>query len=90
MELLAGARDDREHHRLRRMLGGVELLPVEGFEDFEAAAQIQRRCRSAEAPARSIVDCLIAAVAIRNGVALLQLDRDFELIARHTNLRLAE
>ncbi len=88
MELLAGARDGEEHHRLRRMLGGVELLPVAGFEDYETAAQIQRRCRSAEAAARSI-DCLIAAVAIRNGVALLAQDRDFELIARHSGLRLA-
>lgn len=89
MEVLAGARDDDEHHRLRRMLGGVELIPVEGFADYEAAAQIQRSCRSAEAPVRSIIDCLIAAVAIRNGVALLHRDRDFELIARHTNLQLA-
>ena len=89
MELLAGARDNDEHLQLRRMLGGVELLPVEGFADYEAAAQLQRRCRSAEAAVRSIIDCLIAAVAIRNGVALLHQDRDFELIARHSSLQIA-
>jgi predicted nucleic acid-binding protein len=89
MELLAGARDDEDHGRLRRLLGRAELLPIAGFEDYEAAASIQRHCRVAEAPARNIVDCLIAAVAIRNGVALLHKDRDFDLIGRHTPLRIA-
>ncbi len=89
MELLAGARDSAEHHRLRRLLARAELLSVAAFDDYESAALIQRRCRSAEAPARSIIDCLIAAVAIRNDAALLHRDRDFELIARHTALRIA-
>jgi predicted nucleic acid-binding protein len=89
MEVLAGARDDDEHERLRRLLARTELLPVEGFEDYNAAALIQGQCRRAEAPARSIVDCLIAAVAIRNGVTVLHRNRDFDLIARHTPLRVA-
>ena len=35
-----------------------------------------------------MLDCLLAAVAIREGVPLLHNDRDFEVLARHTPLEL--
>ena len=38
---------------------------------------------------RRLLDCLIAAVAIRTGVPVLAQDRDYELIAEHTPLELA-
>jgi predicted nucleic acid-binding protein len=38
---------------------------------------------------RKVDDCLIAAVAIRNDVAVLHDDRDFDVLARHTTLRVA-
>ncbi len=90
MEVLAGARDEDDHLRLGRLLGRAHLLPVGGFEDYEAAARIQRTCRRQETPVRNITDCLIAAVAIRNDVPILHRDRDFDLIARQTLLRIAE
>ncbi|MGZ5294241.1 MAG: PIN domain-containing protein [Actinomycetota bacterium] len=34
------------------------------------------------------MDCLIAAVAIREGATVLHADRDFDVIARHTDLRI--
>jgi predicted nucleic acid-binding protein len=34
-------------------------------------------------------DCLVAAIAIRNGVRVLHNDRDYEVLARHTPLRVA-
>jgi predicted nucleic acid-binding protein len=37
---------------------------------------------------RSLMDCLIAAVAIREEVELLHNDADFEAIARQTTLRI--
>lgn len=39
-------------------------------------------------PVRSGMDCLIAAVAIRDDATLLHADRDFDVIARHTELRI--
>ncbi len=33
-------------------------------------------------------DCLIAAVAIRNGASVLHRDADFDVLARHTPLRI--
>jgi len=42
----------------------------------------------ATATVRKLVDCLIAAVAIRVDAELLHADADFEASARHTPLRL--
>jgi len=86
MEVLAGARDEADASRLRRLLLRTELVPVEGLTDYEEAAAVYRRCRTQGETVRRIVDCLIAAVATRNGVAVLHADRDFEAIARHTPL----
>lgn len=87
MEVLAGARDDAEWSRLRRLLYRCELIPAGGLDDFEAAAGIFRTCRRRGESVRRLVDCLIAAVAIRAGLEVLHRDRDFDTIARHTDLR---
>lgn len=87
MEILAGARDDLEWSALRRLLYRCELMPVIGLEDFEAAAGLYRACRGAGQPVRRLCDCLIAAVAIRTDLEVLHRDRDFDVIARHTALR---
>jgi predicted nucleic acid-binding protein len=87
MELLAGARSRQEHARLRTRLLTLPRLTVQGLADFESAAQLYRAYRSRGATVRKLMDCLIAAVAIREGAAVLHNDRDFELLARHTRLR---
>lgn len=89
MEVLAGARDDADRDELRQMLYGCSFLRVDGPADYEQAAEIHRACRRGGETVRKLTDCLIAAVAIRNGVELLQCDADFDTIARHTALRLA-
>jgi predicted nucleic acid-binding protein len=89
MEVLAGARDDANREELRKMLYGCSFLQVDGPADYEQAAEIHRACRRGGETVRKLTDCLIAAVAIRNGVELLQRDGDFETIARHTALQLA-
>jgi predicted nucleic acid-binding protein len=88
MELLAGARDARDRERLRRLLYGVDFLPVGGLTAFEAAAELARVCRGAGEPVRGLTDCLVAVVAIRDGASVLHQDRDFETMARHSTLRL--
>ncbi|MFL5797646.1 MAG: PIN domain nuclease [Actinomycetota bacterium] len=88
MEALAGARTDQEAARIRGRLLALGFLAVRGLDDYEAAASVHRACRRAGETPRSQIDCLIAAVAIRNDASLLQADIDFEVIARHTPLRL--
>lgn len=89
MELLAGAAAQEEVARLRRLLGRFELLPVEGLADYEAAADLYRRCRAGGETVSKLTDCLIAAVAMRHGATLLHRDVDFEVIARHSRLQVA-
>jgi predicted nucleic acid-binding protein len=89
MELLAGATTHEGMVQLRRLLLRFQHLPVEGLADYEAAADLYRRCRAGGETVRKLTDCLIAVVAVRNGAALLHRDHDFEVIARHTPLRLA-
>jgi predicted nucleic acid-binding protein len=87
MELLAGARNDRDRDRLRRRLLALPLLRLRGMPDFESAADLYRRCRRRGETVRKLVDCLIAAVAIRERVTVLHNDCDFEVLTRHTRLR---
>jgi predicted nucleic acid-binding protein len=87
MELLAGARTLGERSRLRTRLLALPLLSVRGLVDYEAAADLYRTCRSRGATVRRLIDCLIAAVAIRESAGVLHNDRDFEVLAAHTRLR---
>jgi len=88
MELLAGEREERAVARIRDMLAHFELVPAEGLVDYNEAASIYRACRRRGEALRSLLDCVIAAVAIRVEASVLHLDRDFDAIARHTTLEL--
>jgi len=89
MEVLAGARDEAQVRRLRRLLLRCEMLPLRGLADYEAAASLYRSCRQEGATVRSLTDCLIAVPALRAGAAVLHEDRDFDVIARHSALRIS-
>ena len=54
-----------------------------------AAAALYRTCRRGGETVRKLIDCLIAATAIRSGVAVLHADADFDTLARQTELRIA-
>lgn len=88
MEVLAGASDDADRDRLRRLLHGLEFLAVDGPTDYERAADLYRLCRRGGETPRKLTDCVIAVVAIRNEAELLCDDADFGAIARHAPLRL--
>jgi predicted nucleic acid-binding protein len=89
MEVLAGGRDESHTTQLRRLLGRCEFVPTKGLGDFELAASMYRQCRRAGSTVRALTDCLIGAVALRTDIPVLQADRDFDALARHTGLRLA-
>lgn len=87
MELLAGAATV-ETPRIRARLIAFPILRLESLEDYEQAALIYRNCRDAGHTLRSQLDCLVAVPAIRHGASLLHNDRDFEVIAKHSALKL--
>jgi predicted nucleic acid-binding protein len=86
MEVLAGARDDRHLSDLRRLLARASIVPVSAT-DYEEAAALFRICRRRGETVRKLIDCLIAAVAIRADIPLLHADADYNVLARHTALR---
>lgn len=86
MEILAGARDERHLTRLRGLLGRTTTLPTTPA-DYDQAAALYRTCRRRGETVRKLIDCLIAAVAIRADAELLHADTDFTALARHTPLR---
>lgn len=81
MEVLAGARDDRRERDLRRLMDRFILLPFDAGVDFSAATRIYRTCRRAGVTPRGMIDCMIAAVALRSGATLLAADADLGRVA---------
>jgi hypothetical protein len=88
MEVLAGGVSERHAMKMRTAMLVYPFTRVGGLDDYETAASIRRACRAAGETVRSTMDCLIAAVAIREGASVLHADRDFDVIARHTELRI--
>lgn len=87
MELLAGARDDQHLRQLRRLLARASILPTEPV-DYDAAAALYRTCRQRGHTVRKLIDCLIAAVAVRANVPVLHRDADFDILAQHTSVQI--
>ncbi len=86
LELLAGARNESDLQNIYRLLSQATVIPMLP-EDYDLAAELYRRCRRGGETVRKLIDCLIAAVAIRSGIPVLHNDRDFDVLARHTELQ---
>lgn len=87
MEILAGARDESHLSTMSDLLERVTVIPMQS-SDYDGAADLYRRCRRQGETVRKLIDCLIAAVAIRVGIPVLHNDRDFDALARHTELQI--
>ncbi|MDX2258055.1 MAG: PIN domain nuclease [Hyphomicrobiaceae bacterium] len=80
IELLQGARDEGEWRRIEVVLARQEILrPVP--ECWRLAARTHFELRRQGRTVRSVLDCLVAEIAINQEMTLLHLDRDFETIA---------
>jgi len=88
MELLTGCRSKSEERDLLKLLGRFEILVPDSLGHFQSAARIYRTCRRAGWTIRSTVDCMVAAAALDARRPLLARNRDFDAIARHTELEL--
>ena len=86
MDVLAGVRNERHLRSLRGLFARATVLPT-GPADYHEAAALYRACRREGETVRKLVDCLIGSIAIRAGAAVLHNDSDFDVLARHTGLR---
>lgn len=84
--LRAGTASEVFEKRIRSLPCLSDPVPLGLFLD---AAEIYREGRRKGHTIRSTTDCLIAAIAIDNGVPIWHRDRDFDAIARYTPLRIS-
>jgi predicted nucleic acid-binding protein len=87
MEILAGAKSERQANDLMRLLERCRFYPTRPLFDSTGAADVYRRCRRSGFTPRRLNDCVIAAIALEHDLTVLQVDRDFAGIAEATGLR---
>lgn len=87
-EILQGVKNDPDYRRLKDYLLDFPIFGPKGIETYLRAAQIYRDCRKQGKTVWKTVDCLIAAVCLENKLPLLHRDRDFDLIAACTDLKI--
>jgi predicted nucleic acid-binding protein len=88
MELLAGVADPRTRQQIWGLMNRCVMLPTRPLFDYEVAAELYSRCRTAGFNPANTNDLLIAAVAIGKKVPLLAAGGDFGRIAEVSTLKL--
>ena len=87
-EVLQGFRDERAFHIARdAMLALPTIESPLGIFVVEEAVGLYRTARRQGLTIRSSVDCLIAACALRHGLAVLHRDRDYPQLAKVSALQ---
>ncbi len=88
MELLAGAGSDEQIATVTWLLARGVALPTLSPGDHENAASLYRAARRYGETVRSMIDCLVTAVAVRLDAPVLAQDRDFQVLRQVCPLRL--
>jgi predicted nucleic acid-binding protein len=85
-EILQGIRDEEVFARTRSSLLAHPILRPRGLGTFERAANLYRTARRRGLTVRRSVDCLIAATCLEAGAEIYHNDRDFDALARVSDL----
>jgi predicted nucleic acid-binding protein len=85
-EVLQGIRDEDTFQRTRASLLAHPILRPRGLETFETAANLYRMARRRGLTIRRTVDCLIASTCLEAGAEIYHNDRDFDALARVSDL----
>lgn len=87
-EILQGVGDPRDAQRTEQHLADFPVLRLRHLDDFRFAADLYRTARHHGVTIRSTIDTLIASVCIREDTPLFHNDRDYDLLATCTPLRI--
>ena len=85
-EVLQGIRDDEAYRKAVSSFENFLYLHM-SRETFIEASALYRSLRRRGITVRKPVDCMIASVAMKHDVPLLHNDRDYDQIARHSELK---
>ena len=86
-EILQGIKNDATLIAVERQLLALDVVRLEGLDDFRNAAQLYRTARRQGLTICRTADCLIATVCIREDRPLLHDDVDFTRLAEVSPLR---
>jgi len=81
LELLAGAPNDHALTQLEALTNGLPLLAVDARLDYRSGAALYRTARRSGKTVWRLIDCLIAAVALRSEATLVHKDADYDALA---------
>jgi hypothetical protein len=82
-EILLGFSNDKQANKVANILSAFDPPKDLKNDDYQQAAKIYRTCRKNGKTIRSTIDCLIAAMCLRENLELLSKDRDFDVIAQY-------
>jgi predicted nucleic acid-binding protein len=85
-ELLRGCATDADAARLGETLRAWPTVEPQFPTTYEHAARLYRGARRQGLTIRSTIDCLLAALALENDLAVLHQDRDFTVLAQVSDL----
>ncbi|HEY6901713.1 MAG TPA: PIN domain nuclease [Puia sp.] len=86
-EILQGIRDDAQYQHLKEILSYFTILQHPPIQAAVGAAELYRSLRKKGLTIRKSNDCLIAFYAIEFSIAIVHSDSDFDLISKHTKLK---
>jgi hypothetical protein len=86
VELIQGARTDKEKKDIKNYIKGLHWLQITD-EHWQKTAALSFNLRR-KGVTVSIIDSLLAVIAIAYNCQILHKDSDFNLIARHSSLKI--
>ncbi len=87
MEILQGFRSDKDHAEVKDILLSYDFVIEDPVPDAIGASDLYRSLKKKGATIRKSLDCMIAYSAIKNELPLLHKDRDFDIIAKFSKLK---
>ena len=89
-EILQGIKEDKKYQATKTYLLEFPFYEPSGINTFIDAAGIYRECRGQGKTVRSAIDCIIAAVCLKNDLSVLHKDRDYDIIRECTGLKVVK
>lgn len=86
-EVLQGIREDKQYRHIKDIFSYFTMLQLPPTQAAIGAAELYRMLRKKGLTIRKSNDCLIAYYAIEFSVPLVHSDADFDLIGKHSRLK---
>jgi len=87
-EVMQGIRDDAQYRQIKEILSYFTTLQLPPIQAAVGSADLYRSLRKKGLTIRKSNDCLIAFYAIEFSTPLVHSDSDFDLISKHTKLKI--